>query len=79
MFHFIRAGAGRILGPLKAFSILVLSLSVFAGLLLWSVAHYEFGFYLDREHSKGSRIYRVNSYEQFMKRRMGETTMEMVV
>ena len=53
---------------------LLLTLSIFAGIFLWAVAHYEFGLYLDREHSKGSRLYRVNSYEQFMKRRTGETT-----
>ena len=41
---------------------------------LWAVAHHGVGFYLDRAHSKGGRIYRVNSYEQFIKQKTGEGT-----
>jgi hypothetical protein len=40
--------------------------------VLWAMAHYEFGFYFDRAHSRGSRIYKINSYEQFIKRKIGE-------
>lgn len=42
---------------------------------LWAVAHHGVGFYLDRAHSKGGRIYRVNSYEQFMKINEGRMSM----
>lgn len=40
--------------------------------MLWAAAHYEFGFYFDRAHSRGSRIYRINSYEQFIKQKASD-------
>jgi hypothetical protein len=52
-------------------AIRVMLLLCFCG-VLWAVAHYEFGFYFDRAHSNGSRIYKINSYEQFIQRKMGE-------
>jgi hypothetical protein len=51
--------------------ILGLALCIGFCVVLWAAAHYEFGFYFDRAHSRGSRIYRVNSYEQFMKQKTG--------
>lgn len=74
MFKIVRAGAGRLPGRRKAFSVTyILGLTLCIGLcvVLWAVAHYEFGFYFDRAHSGGSRIYRVNSYEQFIKEKAG--------
>ena len=47
-------------------------LGLFFCAVLWAVAHYEFGFYFDRAHSGGCRIYRINSYEQFMKDNAGD-------
>lgn len=52
-------------------AIRVMLLLCFCG-ALWAVAHYEFGFYFDRAHSRGSRIYKINSYEQFIQRKTGE-------
>jgi hypothetical protein len=40
--------------------------------ILWIAAHYAFASSFDRAHSKGSRIYRVNSYEQFIKQKTGD-------
>ena len=42
-----------------------LTLGVCACLLIWSIVHYEFSF--DRDHPDGNRIYRIISYEQYMK------------
>lgn len=39
---------------------------------LWAMTHCRFRAHVDRVHSGGSRIYRVNSYEQFMKEKAGE-------
>jgi putative ABC transport system permease protein len=46
-------------------NVLGLALGVCACLVIWVIARYEFSF--DRGHSGGNRIYRVNSYEQFLK------------
>jgi hypothetical protein len=75
MFNINRAGARLLPGHRKAFSITsILGFALCIGfcVVLWAVAHYEFGFYFDRAHSRGSRIYRVNSYEQFIKQKTGE-------
>ncbi len=72
MFNLMKAGAGRKPGRRRAFYLFGLMLSLFLCAAFWAVAHYQFGFYLDREHPKGSRIYRVNSYEQFIKKKTGE-------
>lgn len=42
-----------------------LALGICACLVIWVIVHYEFGF--DRGHPGRNRIYRVNSYEQFLK------------
>ena len=42
-----------------------LALGICACLVIWVVVHYEFSF--DRNHPGGARIFRVNSYEQYMK------------
>ena len=73
MFNSKRAGAGRMPGRSRAFYIFGLMLSLFLCAAFWAIAHYQFGFYFDREHPKGSRTYRVDSYEQFIKRKTGET------
>jgi putative ABC transport system permease protein len=46
-------------------NVLGLALGICACLAIWVIVHYEFSF--DRGHPGGSRIYRVNSYEQFLK------------
>ena len=51
---------------------LVLCVCFFA--VFWVMAHFGTGFYFDRAHSKGGRVYRVNSYEQFIKQKTGEGT-----
>lgn len=47
-------------------------LGLFFCAILWVMEHYQFGSYFDRAHSRGCRIYRVNSYEQFMKEKAGD-------
>jgi putative ABC transport system permease protein len=42
-----------------------LALGICACLVIWVIVHYEFSF--DRDHPEGNRIYRLNSYLQFMK------------
>jgi putative ABC transport system permease protein len=46
-------------------NVLGLALGVCACLVIWVIVRYEFSF--DRGHPDGSRIYRINSYEQFLK------------
>lgn len=46
-------------------NVLGLALGVCACLVIWVIARYEFSF--DRGHPDGNRIYRINSYEQFLK------------
>ena len=46
-------------------NVLGLALGVCACLVIWVIVRYEFSF--DRGHPDGNRIYRVNSYEQFLK------------
>jgi hypothetical protein len=46
-------------------NLLGLALGICACLVIWVILHFEFGF--DGGHPAGSRIYRVNSYEQFLK------------
>jgi hypothetical protein len=55
-----------------------LALGVCFCAILWATAHHGVGFYLDRAHSKGNRVYRVNSYEQFIKRKVGEGPIALV-
>jgi putative ABC transport system permease protein len=42
-----------------------LALGICACLVIWVIVHYEFSF--DRDHPEGNRIYRLNTYLQFMK------------
>jgi putative ABC transport system permease protein len=42
-----------------------LALGICACLVIWVIVHYEFSF--DRNHPEGNRIYRINTYLQFMK------------
>src|SRR5580692_11894078 len=42
-----------------------LALGICACLVIWVIVRYEFSF--DRGHPEGARIYRINSFEQFMK------------
>lgn len=49
-------------------------LGLFFCAILWVMMHYPLGSYFDRAHSGGCRIYRVNSYEQFMKEKAGDGT-----
>jgi putative ABC transport system permease protein len=42
-----------------------LALGICACLVIWVIVHYEFSF--DRDHPDGARIYRINSFLQFMK------------
>jgi len=46
-------------------NVLGLALGICACLVIWVIVRYEFSF--DRNHPGGSRIYRINSYEQFIK------------
>lgn len=69
MFNSFRAG--RLRGRPMAPPIIRFMLGVFLCAALWVAAHYRFGSYFDRVHSGGRRIYRVNSYEQFMKKQAG--------
>jgi hypothetical protein len=46
-------------------NVLGLAMGVCACLVIWVIARYEFSF--DRGHPDGNRIYRINSYEQFLK------------
>ncbi|MDO6433447.1 ABC transporter permease [Flavitalea sp. BT771] len=46
-------------------NVLGLALGICACLVIWVIVRYEFSF--DRNHPGGSRIYRVNTYEQFIK------------
>src|SRR5579863_1230365 len=46
-------------------NILGLALGMCACLVIWVIVHYEFSF--DRDHPDRALIYRVNSYEQYMK------------
>ena len=46
-------------------NVLGLALGICACLVIWVIVRYEFSF--DRNHPDGARIYRLNSYEQFMK------------
>ncbi|HEV2481462.1 MAG TPA: hypothetical protein VGS79_17450 [Puia sp.] len=75
MFNSFRAGAGpgtgRMPGRPRALALFQVILGLFFCAVLWAVAYYEFGSYFDRAHSRGCRIYRVNSYEQFMKEKAG--------
>jgi len=64
--------AGRKPGRRRAFSIFGIITGFFVCAAFWAVTHYEFGFYFDRVHSRGSRIYKINSYEQFMKEKAGD-------
>jgi hypothetical protein len=57
---------------LRALSVFGLMVGLFCCVVLWAAAHYEFGFYFDRARCRGSRIYRINSYEQFMKEKAGD-------
>ncbi len=59
-------------------TIVRLALCVCFFAVFWVMAHFGAGFYSDRAHSKGGRIYRVNSYEQFIKQKMGEGTVASV-
>jgi hypothetical protein len=58
----------------RSATIVRLALGVCFCAILWATAYHGVGFYFDRAHSKGSRIYQVNSYEQFMKRKTGRTS-----
>lgn len=46
-------------------------LGLFLCVILWVLTQYPLGSYFDGAHSGGCRIYRVNSYEQFMKAHTG--------
>ncbi len=46
-------------------NVLGLALGICACLVIWAIVHYEFSF--DRDHPDRDLIYRVNSYEQYMK------------
>jgi putative ABC transport system permease protein len=46
-------------------NVLGLALGICACLVIWVIVRYEFSF--DRGHPEGKRIYRINSYEQFLK------------
>ncbi len=46
-------------------NVLGLALGICACLVIWVIVHYEFSF--DRDHPDRALIYRVNSYEQYMK------------
>lgn len=52
-------------------------LGLFLCAILWAMTQYPLGSYFDRAHSGGCRIYRVNSYEQFMKAHTGNRTFMM--
>ena len=67
MFNSIVSRTGRKPGRPETLFIFRLILALFFVVILWAVRHYEFGFYFDHAHSGRSRIYRINSYEQFMK------------
>ena len=70
MFNSFRAGRlpGRAITP----PVYRFVLGLFLCAVLWVAAHYRIGSYFDRVHSGGSRIYRVNSYVQFMKAQAGD-------
>ena len=53
-------------------AMLGLTLGVIACAVLWATARYE---YPTRNHTGGSRLYRINSYEQFMKKSAGDASM----
>jgi hypothetical protein len=72
MLNIDRAGTGRMPGRHKTLSIFRLVLGLFFCAVLWVMTNYRLGSYFDRAHSGGSRIYRVNSYEQFMKEKAGD-------
>ena len=42
-----------------------LALGICACLVIWAIVRYEFSF--DRDHPAGQRVYRINSYERFLK------------
>jgi len=46
-------------------NVIGLALGICACMVIWVIVRYEFSF--DRNHPDGSRIYRINSYEQFIK------------
>jgi hypothetical protein len=75
MFKAIGAGAGRTPGHQVSLPRFGFFLGIFFCLIFWAVAHYEFGFYPARQHYKGGRMYPVDSYEQFMRQKMGEGSM----
>lgn len=70
MFNSFRAG--RLLSRPRAVPVFQFMMRLFFCAALWTLAHYEFGFNMDRVHSRGSRLYRVNSYEQFIKEKVGD-------
>jgi len=49
-------------------AMLGLTLGVFACAALWAIARFE---YPARSHTGGSRLYRINSYEQFIRKNTG--------
>jgi len=68
MFKSYWTSAWRMLVRHKVYTlvnVLGLALGICACLVIWVIVHYEFSF--DRDHPDGALIYRVNSYEQFMK------------
>jgi putative ABC transport system permease protein len=46
-------------------NVLGLALGICACFVIWAIVRYEFSF--DRGHPESKRIYRINSYEQFIK------------
>ena len=54
-----------------------LTLGICACLVIWVIVHYEFSF--DRDHPDGNRIYRINSYEQFLKNEPERVTTAVVL
>ena len=54
--------------------VLGLTLGIYACLVIWVTLRYDPGF--DRGQPEGKRIYRINSYEQFMKGRWSDTEKE---
>jgi hypothetical protein len=73
MFNSIRgAGAGRVPGHPRTVSLWGFVLAFFFCAVLWAAACYDFGYYFGRVHTSGSRLYRINSYEQFIKEKAGD-------
>lgn len=82
MFNSSWTGAGggsvRASGRPRTLPVIRVMLGLFFAAVLWAMVHYRFGSYFDRAHSGRSRIYRVNSYEQFMKEKAGDGAFSMV-